>query len=286
MVGVAIAGMMDQQLETLIQSPNCPNLYWSITALPEPLIDLRPGLGLEADSLFLEFPELRDIEHARHTPEEWESILVRFGRRWRLIAAMAGEGGSSLGQLGMTALMTGRAMALFPRAKTDLVAAGHDRKEVEAMPAAQVILLHMVMTFKRSRDEMFKWFNVPYWQARVGMADADRKLNSEGRQQELVPVASVLLPALNSVRRASVRSERRIALLRVFEALRFYAAEHDGKLPAALDDIKEVPLPLDPVSGKPFGYKLADGKATLDAPPPAGETWQILGARFEITIAK
>jgi hypothetical protein len=286
LVGAAISGMMDNQLETLVQSPNCPNLYWSITALPNPLIDLRPGLGLEADSLFLEFPELRDLEHARHTPEEWESILVRFGQRWRLIAAMGGEGGSSLEQIGMTAFMTGRAMALFPRAKLELVAAGHDRKTVDAMPAAQVILLHMVMTFKRSRDEMFKWFNLPYWQARVGMEDTDRKLSREIREQELVPVASVLLPALSSVRLASVRSERRIALLRVIEALRFYAAEHDGKLPEALDNIKEVPLPVDPVSGKPFGYKLGDGKATLDAPPPAGETWLSLGTRCEVTIAK
>jgi hypothetical protein len=177
-------------------------------------------------------------------------------------------------------------MALFPRAKADLVAAGHDRTAVDSMPAAQVILLHMVMTFRRSRDEMFKWFNVPYWQARVGMVDADRKLKREIREQELVPVASVLLPALSSVRRASVRAERRIALLRVIEALRFYAAEHDGSLPRELDDIKEVPLAMDPVSGKSFGYKLGDGKAILDAPPPAGESWETLGARYEITIAK
>jgi hypothetical protein len=116
------------------------------------------------------------------------------------------------------------------------------------------------------------------------MADSEKKLNTEIRQQELIPVASLLLPALSHVRRTSVRAERRIALLRVIEALRFYAADHDGKLPAALDDIKEVPLPVDLVTGKPFGYKLADGKATLDAPPPAGENWSALGARYEITI--
>ncbi len=67
--------------------------------------------------------------------------------------------------------------------------------------------------------------------------------------------------------------------------MRLYAAEHEGKLPAALDDIKEVPIPVDPVSGKPFGYKLEGGTATLDAPPPTGMRWDILGARLEITIA-
>jgi hypothetical protein len=98
-------------------------------------------------------------------------------------------------------------------------------------------------------------------------------------------LASLLMPALSNARGASVRSERRIAMLRVVEALRLHAAESGGKLPSSLDEIKAVPLPIDPVTGKPFGYKLTDGKATLDAPPPAGDKWETLGARYEISIA-
>ena len=37
--------------------------------------------------------------------------------------------------------------------------------------------------------------------------------------------------------------ERRLAALRTIEAIRMFAASHDGKLPAALGDIKEVPVP-------------------------------------------
>ena len=132
---------------------------------------------------------------------------------------------------------------------------------------------------------MFKWFNVPYWEARKGFAAVDQKFKTELRDREIIPIASLLLPAVNKCRDASVRSQRRIDLLRVVEALRLYAAEHEGKLPSALDDIKEVPIPLDPVSGKPFGYKLEGGTATLDAPPPPGMRWDVLGARYEITIA-
>jgi hypothetical protein len=284
MVGIAISQTMDQQMETLIQSPKCPNLYWSLTALPSPLIDLRPATNLESDFLFLAFPELRDIEHAEHSPEEWEAVLVHFVRRyqpmmdWRTLK-------NKWDDIGMTALMTGRAMALLPRAKDDLIKAGRDRKEVEAMPAAQIVLLHEMMIYKATRDEVFKWFSVPYWQAREGMLGVDQKVKEEVRSRELIPIASLLLPALTKVRDASVRGERRIALLRVIEALRFYAAEHDGKLPAALDDIKEVPIPVDPVTGKSFGYSLSEDKATLDAPPPHGETWEGLGARYEVTIA-
>ena len=58
--------------------------------------------------------------------------------------------------------------------------------------------------------------------------------------------ADALVPALQKVRRAQGRLEQRIALLRHVEALRLYAAEHDGKLPAKLADVS-VPLPRRPV---------------------------------------
>jgi hypothetical protein len=70
---------------------------------------------------------------------------------------------------------------------------------------------------------------------------------------------------------APARLERRIAALRCIEAVRMYAAAHDGKLPASLADISDVPIPIDPVTGKDFAYDVAGSAATLSAPPPAGE---------------
>lgn len=284
LVGVAIAAQMDQQMLALMEIPNSPNMYWSLTALPTPIVDLRSSLDLESDSLFLAFPELRDVETAHHTPEEWDSLLVSFSQRWGEMALWVS--GQKLNNLGTTAAMTGRAIAMIGQAKNDLVAAGRDRKAVNAMPTAQIVLLHTVITYKQIRDDEYKWFNLPYWQAREGLLAADKHLREDVRNHEIIPLASLLMPALHHVRRAMLRSERRIALLRVIEGLRFYAAKHDGKLPAALDDVKEVPLPLDPASNKPFSYRLVDGKATLDAPPATGEPWDSFGMRYEITVAK
>ncbi len=63
-----------------------------------------------------------------------------------------------------------------------------------------------------------------------------------------------MIPASLSVRQAQARIDQRIALLRHVEALRLYAAEHNGTLPAKLADIT-VPLPVDPITGKPFRYE-------------------------------
>ena len=46
--------------------------------------------------------------------------------------------------------------------------------------------------------------------------------------------------------------ERDLALWRTIEALRHYAATHGGHLPPNLTAIKEVPIPLDPLTGKDF----------------------------------
>jgi hypothetical protein len=83
------------------------------------------------------------------------------------------------------------------------------------------------------------------------------------------------------------KTDRKIASVRCIEAIRLYAAAHDGKLPGALSEITDVPIPIDPVTGKEFEYKVEEGKAMLSAPPPQGEK-PISGnhLKYELTLAK
>ena len=79
-----------------------------------------------------------------------------------------------------------------------------------------------------------------------------------------------LLPEIDKLRRARGQLEQEIALLRQVEALRHYAALHDGKLPASLADIP-VPPPADPFTGQPFVYELEGTTAHLrNVSPPSG----------------
>ena len=54
------------------------------------------------------------------------------------------------------------------------------------------------------------------------------------------------------------------------EAIRLYAAGHDGSLPPSLEAITEAPVPIDPATGKSFDYKVDGSTATLTAPAPPG----------------
>jgi hypothetical protein len=70
------------------------------------------------------------------------------------------------------------------------------------------------------------------------------------------------------------------------EALRLYAAAHDGNLPPRLEDVA-VPLPDDPFTGKPFRYTVVGTTAHLRGSPPAAEEANpLFNVHYEITIQK
>ena len=85
---------------------------------------------------------------------------------------------------------------------------------------------------------------------------------------------------------AQARLDQRIALLRHVEALRLYAAEHDGALPAKLSDVA-VPLPDDPFTGKPFRYEVTGNTAHLRGTPPSAEAKNpSFNLHYEVTLQK
>lgn len=70
-------------------------------------------------------------------------------------------------------------------------------------------------------------------------------------------------------------------MLRLLEALRLYAAQHDARLPDRLDDVTEVPIPIDPVTGRPFEYRRDGAKARLQAP-----TFRDVPLNYEIVMER
>ena len=73
-------------------------------------------------------------------------------------------------------------------------------------------------------------------------------------EREIIPFASLLLPASTAAKEAETRLQWVMAGLRILEAMRLYAADHGGRWPDRLSDITEVPVPVNPYDGKPFLY--------------------------------
>ncbi|MHC4176346.1 MAG: hypothetical protein ACYSWU_02500 [Planctomycetota bacterium] len=272
LIGMVIAKTMSKQVEAFVQQPDAPNLYWALTHLPDPVIDMRPGLGTEWAMLYFSYPELRDLEGKDYSPEQWRERLNKLAE-----TIFSLDGG--VPPVGIDVVTTALALKGYPLARQGLIEQGYRRDQVEAMPVPKVILLYTMQTYEELRDDLFKWFAVPYYEAREGMDKAEGNLR-DGLRREVVPLASILLPALHAAHRADANSRRNIAVLRVIEAIRLYGAAHDGKLPNQLSDITDVPVPIDPTTGKPFVYQRNGSKAVLESPGDRRD-----GLRYEITFA-
>jgi hypothetical protein len=265
LVGVAIASIMDSELDQLIGCPDAPNLYYALTDLPSPPIRMRKAL--ESERLFLPgtFPGLAEVMSNLDAGPLPEEKL----KEWAKIAK--GLGNADFGYAGQLYLAW-NIQEKHKIAKDALVAAGRPREKVDAMPHLQVAMLHAVLEYDTAMDNMLLWEKRPYWE----MTDPDKDVNKRYLKDRwkyydnsALALTPLVLPAVQKVTFARVRLERKTALLRTVEALRLYAAGHDGRLPAKLAAITDVPVPLDPVTGKSFEYDLRDdGVAKLRAPPP------------------
>jgi hypothetical protein len=278
LVGIALAQQMIDQIEALIQQPDAPNLYWALTEMPRPFLDLRRALQGEKLWLDATLPEMRGLETTRLTPEQQQKLLQALGGG--VDSPMFGRMPTESNRLIGIALV----LHTYPDAKKALIAEGRKPEEIEALPTLQVVLIHSFHQYRRLQDDLFKWYGLPYWEARPRILEADERIRQARGQLVGMPFIE-FLPATSNVVTAFVRLERRIAALRCVEAIRLYAAAHDGKLPATLDTITEVPIPLDPMTGKAFAYRVSGDRATLSGLAPQGEkaNWNNT-LRYELTI--
>jgi hypothetical protein len=285
LVGVAIQGVANGDLHQLMQQPDAPNLYWALTALQRPFISLQEAMEQERNFMLQLVPALREANKSR-SAEEWRQVILQMFRDAQragdLLKLQEGIVPAEWQfELGATAV----AMFAYPMAKRKLIEFGRDRKEVEAMPVAQVMLLYAHERFQELWGDMFKSHYLPLPQAVEGSRRADERFKdivARERFDPMVMLSALLLPAVNAVLGATGRSERAIDELRTIEALRMYAAEH-GRWPKSLDEVKQVPIPLNPFTGKPFDYRLEGDKAILEGGVPPGHVLTN-AIRYEIKL--
>lgn len=269
LIGIAIAGMMQDELIEIIDQPGSPNLYWALASLPHPLVDMRRGMRFEMELPERMFPFLKDAETAQRTPEEWQKLMVESLNHITDLASTQSRVPEWQSRLIATA---GLAM-VYADAKKRLLDDGFDREVLERMPVAQVVAIQASRAQKRVYHNVFKWTSLPYSQQGTRAEDSLKAMTAEwggpGQMTAADPLllARLLLPGVQQAMGAEIRLQENFAALQTIETLRMHAATNGGKLPATLTEVTIVPVPVNPATDKPFAYELKDGVATLTIPP-------------------
>jgi hypothetical protein len=268
LVGMAISTQLLAEAEELIAQPDAPNLYWALTTLPRPLISLRDQAEMDAKMLEYVIPELSEAEAARpREPVEWAPYLARIHAgivRWTPAFTVEDRDNPWAKALSSWTIARLKSESL-PAARDYFKAVrGLKDEQLAEMPEDQIVAQYLAGRFRELNDEAFKAMYLPLREAIPILAAAEERL----RPLESGPLALAVMNvrAIRTMLTRTSRPERHIAALRVIEAIRLHAAAHDGKLPESLDQIREVPVPEDPATTRPFLYRRAGDAAILHGP--------------------
>jgi hypothetical protein len=300
LIGIAFGRNNTRYLEDLIQAPGGPNLYWALADRPRPFIDMRRPMEGERYLLEKELPELSELDRGAWSLDQARRFADTLERKlFALVLEKpipASDGAMPMGLPDLSRRLGIAAMAakIYPEAKRALIARGRPEAQVEAMPIIQVAALYTMQEYQRLRDDSFKWMNVPYWQSYNRMEQADRFTVEQKRANPLLSMMyGLLTPARTATRFAPIRLERELDAIQCIEAIRLYAAAHEGKLPPTLEAITDAPAPLDPATGKPFLYQVHEDSATVSALASRGfdyphvvDDHQPYAIRYELKLAK
>jgi hypothetical protein len=279
LVGVAIGRLMNEQVEFLVSQPESPNLYWALADLPDPYVNTRRAFRFEWSILYLSYPQLQDLTRRKLSPPECEELIVEFFKAKQVISGDEDAKPDWQERLQLAAM----AAAIYPKAKPYVIERyGISPEEADDWPVQQISLIYSLDRFAHWRDNMFKWFAIPYWQARKGTAQAERDLEKiHGDIHEGGPFTA-LLPSLARAQFLFGTLPRQTGALRCIEAIRMQAAK-DGRWPGSVDEITVVPLPIDPITGEPYRINFEDDTITIDMPAPEPNRPRD-GTRYEITL--
>jgi hypothetical protein len=294
LTAAGIVQMMNDRLEELVEQPGAPNLYWTLTALPRPFFDPRGAFEEEGTVLERTWPWLKRLEVGPMTPSQLKSVQGEIRKTLDYYGIRPSDPKQGLDR-------DWSQTSVFPEAKKALLTWGTTADQVEAMPAFQVVAIYAYRDTRQTWEELAKWSHVAGAWREAGYKEAVQKHRDALAQLDrlffhgLLRTLEVNTPLslqkseaplpLEQVEASIGRTDRRIAALRCIEALRMYAAHQEGRLPATLKEITEVPIPDDPVTSKPFGYTLTSDKAKLSA--PAGDNPALLPRLvYEIELAK
>ena len=269
--GMEISSLMLDALEEFIEAADAPSLYWPLTDLPRPLFDMRKQMQGERVGVYGTFPGAAEMAGDLHAkpwaPKQIANLMFILGY------VEDNDDRTRIEKAADNVKMLLRVAAQHEAAKKALLDEGRPKELVDAMPHLQVALLVSLRQWDNVFDESLKCQGLPYPDLTTALARAEVRQREimEGPNGPAIPIARLLLVRVRKVFALRAQIDRRVAALRCVEAVRLYAAAHDGKLPASLGAITDVPIPADPVTGQPFAYRQVGDRAFLSSTPFPGQ---------------
>jgi len=280
--GLVAAGVselvLDRGVEEWVGLDHSPNLYWALSSLPRPYFNYPAMAHTEQAAIYFQFPALRAAARGEElSAEQWRQImleLMRLNVGYEPVASRPPDLGIWLNQVVASAL---------PKSREYLLSIGTPKEKLPGIAPEQAVGVYFFHEYRVASDEIWKAWELPYLQSIELMRGADERFGAK-RVNDNPFLGGVVWLNIWRAKFHFTHLDRRVAMYRTLEALRNHLALHGG-LPDRLDEITDVPVPIDPFTDKPFSYRREGRTAVLEA-LASNVANPSTGQRFEITVAK
>lgn len=259
LVGLAIEGIMLNELTLLSTQADAPNLYPALTQLDMEPKNILYALNAEQRYVFnLIFPmnlEILDDASTEECKAMLRDIIEAFAE-YGGGNAMKEDSGRSLAEMYVC-------LSAYPLGKERLLELGKTETEIESLSVYQIAVPFIFEELRNAYEQM-------YVLAALANGESHTEIRNtfDGPLDYTNPanmVIGLLMPAFEAAKTAHYRQQQTLERLKIVHAIRLHARKNGGELPDSLEDIKVVPVPkIDPISGKPFVYKRNGNTASVD----------------------
>jgi hypothetical protein len=265
LVGAGIANNALDAARECSAAANGPNLYWALADLPHPLFQIADAMEQERVGTRWIFRGLR--RDAAMAQVDLDKVVADIG-----VAMSWSDTGQS------RTIVAFAAAGAYSTAKQYLIDHGMNEAQVNALPPLQASLLYFQDTAETTFDDIFKWSRVPFWQ---GYGPMKAAVEATKEPKAVANPIDSLIANVHHAWASVTAVDRELAAQQIVESIRGYASADAGKPPASLDELKDLPVPLDPSTNKPFTYEAHENQFVLSSVNTVDQH----DLRFEVTIA-
>jgi len=263
LVGIAIEGIMQGVVEDAIRTPGCPNLYFALATVPHERRPMFRALEFEISSFKRVFPLLNEPETQTWSREVWAQKWSEAADSLSQLSGMGMGSEDSRGKALLSLVLAAEVASDARTARKQLVEAGLNPDKVAAMFPEQALAIDTSLQLRKWGEELLASFLLPTPAAQSAAQAVESRMNlgfdlPTSRNIGLV-FGGLLLPAVNAAIQAELRVQSTHHRLLTIEAIRHYAATHDGKLPQSLAELTELPPQIDLHTGELIGYEVKSG---------------------------
>ena len=260
LVGIAIQGIMESEIRLLSAQPDAPNLYPALTQLVERNDIFQKSLQAEQYWLFSR-KNVQEIFERMDSATNDEYVMLLDEMLTLMFQVNQDDYEKKFDTTNVRSLAC---IACYPYGKERLLKQGFSNENIDAMSVYRVVVPYILEEIKAAYDQLIVASSFPVDSKHTAIVFDDSSYMDVAESPARMYLI-MLLPAVNAAKNANLRVQQSFDLLKITEAVRYYATVHDGKLPESLEAMEELYVTtINLMDGKPFVYRVEGDKAIID----------------------